>query len=125
MSRQTKNPRPRDHTNAARDVARDLSQVALELASIKGEAMNWLSDPNYGALMLENAHASVEAALVEARRWVRINEEDARRSKCPKRGRLRVVTSTMILVELGSASRYSRAQGFFRSVLVASDAGFV
>jgi hypothetical protein len=28
------------------DVARDLSEVASELASIKGEAMNWLRDPS-------------------------------------------------------------------------------
>jgi hypothetical protein len=42
--------------------------------------MNWLRDPNYAALRLriENAHAAVEAATVEARRRVRINEEDAR-----------------------------------------------
>jgi len=51
------------------------------VASIEGEAMNWLRDPNlYTALRhrLENAHAAVEAATVEARRRVRINEEDGR-----------------------------------------------
>ena len=42
---------------------RDLSEVASELASIRGEAMNWLRDPNYGALRLENTDASVEAAM--------------------------------------------------------------
>jgi hypothetical protein len=43
--------------------------------------MNWLEDPNYGALRLriENAHATVEAAMVEARRRVRLNEGEARR----------------------------------------------
>jgi hypothetical protein len=63
------------------DVARDLSEVSSELASIKGEAMNWLRDPNYGALRLglEIAHAAVEAATVEAQRRVRLDEGDARR----------------------------------------------
>jgi hypothetical protein len=47
-----------------------------QLAHLKGEAMNWLDDPNYAALQLrlENAHAAVEAATVEARRRVRLNE---------------------------------------------------
>jgi gamma-glutamylcyclotransferase (GGCT)/AIG2-like uncharacterized protein YtfP len=38
--------------------------------------MNWLDDPSYGTLRhrLENAHAAVEAAAVEARRRVRLNE---------------------------------------------------
>jgi hypothetical protein len=50
------------------------------VASRKGEAMNWLRDPNYTHLRLglENAHAAVEAATVEARRRVRIYEEDGR-----------------------------------------------
>jgi hypothetical protein len=63
------------------DVARDLSEVSSELASIKGEAMNWLRDPHYGALRLglEIAHAAVEAATVEAQRRVRLDEGDARR----------------------------------------------
>ena len=42
----------------------------------KGEAMNWLRDPNHAHLRLriEIAHAAVEAATVEARRRVRLNE---------------------------------------------------
>jgi hypothetical protein len=73
--------RPPDHTDAAKDVARGLSEAASHLASLKGEAMSWLRDPNYAhpRLRLENAHAAAEAAAVEARRRVRINEEDARR----------------------------------------------
>ena len=45
--------------------------------------MNWLDDPNYEALRLRlvNAHAAVEAATVEARRRVRLNEGDARRGQ--------------------------------------------
>jgi hypothetical protein len=76
-----RDPRPRDHTDAARDIARELADVAGQLAHLKGEAMNWLDDPNYAALRLrlENAHAAVEAAAVEARRRVRLNEGDARR----------------------------------------------
>jgi hypothetical protein len=36
----------------------------------------YLTDPNYYTLRLrlEIAHAAVEAAVVEARRWVRLNE---------------------------------------------------
>jgi hypothetical protein len=67
-------PRPRGHTDSARDVAHDLAEVASELASIKGETMNWLRDPNYGTLRIESAHAAIEAAAVEARRRVRLNE---------------------------------------------------
>ena len=80
MARKTTDPRPRDHTDAAQDVARELADVAGQLAHLKGEAMNWLDDPNYAALRLrlENAHSAVEAA-VEARRRVRLDEGDARR----------------------------------------------
>jgi hypothetical protein len=46
-------------------------------ATFKGEANAYLDDPSYNALRLrlENAHAAVEAAAVEARRRVRLNEE--------------------------------------------------
>ncbi len=69
-------PRPRDHTDAARDIARDLAEIAAQLSYLKGEAMNWLDDPNYAALRLrlENAHGAVEAATVEARWRVTLNE---------------------------------------------------
>jgi hypothetical protein len=70
-------PRPRDHTDAIRDIARDLADIAHQIATFKGEANAYLSDPNYSALRhrLENAHAAVEAAAVEARRRVRLNED--------------------------------------------------
>jgi hypothetical protein len=50
--------------------------IASQIASLKGEAHAWLRDPDYDALKhrLENAHAAVEAAAVEARRRVRLNE---------------------------------------------------
>jgi hypothetical protein len=75
--------RPPDHTDAAEFIARELREAASLLASLKGEAMNWLEDPNYSTLKLrlESAHAAVEAATVEARRRVRINEEDAKRRR--------------------------------------------
>jgi hypothetical protein len=43
---------------------------------LKGEVNAWLSDPNYGTvrLTLEITHAAVEAAAVEARQRVRLNE---------------------------------------------------
>jgi hypothetical protein len=69
-------PRPRDDTDAVKDIARDLADIASQLATFKGEANAYLSDPNYDTLRLrlENAHAAVEAAAVEARRRVRLNE---------------------------------------------------
>jgi hypothetical protein len=43
---------------------------------LKGDATHWLTDPEYAVLRhrLEAAHAAAEAALVEARRRVRIDE---------------------------------------------------
>jgi hypothetical protein len=64
---------PKDVT---RDVVRDLSALAGELAAPKGYAAHWLTDPEYATLRhrLEDAHAAAEAALIEARRRVRLNE---------------------------------------------------
>jgi hypothetical protein len=47
------------------------------LAALKADAHHWLTSPEYAVLhlRLENAHAAVEAALIEARRRVRMNEE--------------------------------------------------
>ena len=69
-------PRPRDDTDAVKDIARDLAEVAAQIATFKGEANAYLGDPNYNALRLrlEIAHAAVEAVAVEARRRVRLNE---------------------------------------------------
>ena len=68
--------RPRDDRDAAQDLARELADIAGQLASMKGEAYNWLSDESYDVLRhrLEDAHAAVEVAAVEARRRVRLNE---------------------------------------------------
>jgi len=67
---------PQDPKDLTRDTARDLSALVGELAALKGDATHWLTDPEYVALRhrLEDAHAAVEAALVEARRRVRLNE---------------------------------------------------
>jgi hypothetical protein len=45
-------------------VPRDLSEVASDLASVKGEVNAYLTDPNYKTLQLrlELAHAAVEAS---------------------------------------------------------------
>ncbi len=47
---------------------------------MKGDATHWLTESEYATLRhrLEAAHAAVEAALVEARRRVRIDEERGR-----------------------------------------------
>jgi len=69
-------PRPCDDRDAAQDLARDLADIAGQPASMKGEANTYLLAPDYDALRhrLEDAHATVEAAAVEARRRVRLNE---------------------------------------------------
>ena len=68
---------PQDPKDVARDTARNLSGLVGELAALKGDATHWLTDPAHADLHLRlgNAHAAVEAALVEARRRVRMNEE--------------------------------------------------
>jgi hypothetical protein len=67
---------PQDPKDVTRDMARDLSALAGELAALNGDAAHWLQTPEYDALKhrLETAHAAAEAALVEARRRVRLNE---------------------------------------------------
>ncbi len=69
-------PRPRDDKDAAQDIARDLAEIATHIGQLKGESNAYLSDPNYDRLKLrlENALSAVEAAAVEARRRVRLNE---------------------------------------------------
>ena len=68
--------KPRNDKDAAQDLARDLADIAGQLASLKGDARAWLNDPDYNTLKLrlESAHSAVEAAVVEARRRVRLNE---------------------------------------------------
>jgi hypothetical protein len=68
---------PQNPKDVARDTARDLSGLAGELAALKADAHHWLTSTEYAILhlRLENAHAAVEAALIEARRRVRMNEE--------------------------------------------------
>jgi hypothetical protein len=74
--RNNPDPRPRDDTDAAKDIARELADIAHQIFALKGEANAYLGDPDYDTLRLrlENAHAAVEAAAVEARRRVRLNE---------------------------------------------------
>jgi len=68
---------PQDPKDVTRDVARDLSGMAGELAALKADSYQWLTHSEYAALRhrLEDAHAAVEAALVEARRRARLNEK--------------------------------------------------
>jgi hypothetical protein len=63
--------------DVARDTSRDLSVLVGELAALKADAHHLLTDPEYAALnhRLEDTNAVVEAAVVEARRRVRMNEE--------------------------------------------------
>lgn len=69
-----------DRTEGERDalpeIARELPDLAGRIATMKDEAARWLHSPEYDALRqrLEVAHAAVEAAAVEARRRVRLDE---------------------------------------------------
>jgi hypothetical protein len=69
---------PQDPKDVTRNLARDLTGMAGELAALKSDARQWLIYPEHADLHLRlgNAHAAVEAALVEARRRVRMNEEE-------------------------------------------------
>ena len=69
--------KPRDDKDVAQDIARDLAEIASHIGQLKGEANAYLSDANYERLKLrlENALSAVEAATIEARRRVRLNEE--------------------------------------------------
>jgi hypothetical protein len=52
------------------------TMIRLLAEALRGEANAYLSDPSYERLKLrlENALSAVEAAAVEARRRVRLNE---------------------------------------------------
>jgi hypothetical protein len=65
-----------DPKDVTRDTTRDLSGLVGELAALKAGATHWLTDLQYVTLRhrLEAAYAAAEAALVEARRRVRIDE---------------------------------------------------
>jgi hypothetical protein len=67
---------PQDPKDVTRDTARDLSALVGEFTALKGDATHWLTDPEYTTLRhrLDTAHVAAEAALVEARRRVRLNE---------------------------------------------------
>src|SRR5215203_4563531 len=68
---------PRDPKDVAKYVLHDLMEEASELRRTKADAEHWLTDPEYGVLLqrLEDAHAAVKEALMEAERRVRANEE--------------------------------------------------
>jgi len=68
---------PQDPKDVTRDTARDLSALVGELAALKGDPAHWLTNPEYEVLRhrLEAAHAPPLPPLVEARRRVRLNEE--------------------------------------------------
>ena len=67
---------PQDPKDVARDTARDLSALVGELAALKETLPTGLPTRSMQPLghRLEAAYAAAEAALVEARRRVRIDE---------------------------------------------------
>ena len=67
---------PQDPKDVTQAITRDLTGMVGELVTLKVEANQWLDEPDYEALRLrlELAHAAAEAAVVEARRQVRLDE---------------------------------------------------
>jgi hypothetical protein len=41
---------PQDPKDVTRDIARDLTALAGELAALKGDAAHWLKEPEYATL---------------------------------------------------------------------------
>jgi hypothetical protein len=64
---------PPDPKEIVRDTASDLAQLASDLQRTKGDARHWLEGSEYPTLLHRLEDAAVEAALIEARRRVRIN----------------------------------------------------
>jgi hypothetical protein len=62
---------------------RDLEQIATQLASLKGEAEAWLTDPTYEMVhfRLQETRSAVEAAATEARHTMREHEGEPSREK--------------------------------------------
>ena len=60
------------------EVMRDLGEISRHLGALKGVTGSWLRNERYAALRhrLEDAHAAAEAALVEARRRVRLDDQE-------------------------------------------------
>ena len=67
---------PKHPKDVAREAARDLTGIVGELATLKADAAQWLTGAEYEALRLrlEATHAAAEAAVVEARRQVKLDE---------------------------------------------------
>ena len=67
---------PQYPTSVTKDMARNISALVGEVAVLKGDANHWLSGSEYASLRhcLKYAHTATEAALIEARRRVRLNE---------------------------------------------------
>jgi hypothetical protein len=67
---------PQDPKDVTQAIARDLTGLVGELAALKADATHWLEGQEYEALRqrLEAAHAAAEAAVVEARRRMRLDE---------------------------------------------------
>jgi hypothetical protein len=68
--------KPQDDKDPAKNFAGDLADIAGQLASLKGEANSWLCDSNFNTLKprLVSGLSAVEAATIEVRRRVRLNE---------------------------------------------------
>jgi hypothetical protein len=68
--------KPRDDKDAGKDIARDLAEITTHIGQLKGDANAYLSETSYDTLKrrLENALSAVEAATIEARRTVWLNQ---------------------------------------------------
>ncbi len=68
---------PQSPKDVTQGIARDLTRLVGELAALKCDATHRLEGPEYEALRyrLEAALAAAEAAMLEARRRVRLRKE--------------------------------------------------
>jgi hypothetical protein len=62
---------PQHPKDVARDAARDLTGIVGELATLKADASQWLTSPEYEALRFR---LEIAIAAAEARRRVRLDE---------------------------------------------------
>jgi len=51
-------PRPRDDTHAAQDLARNLAEIAAHISHLKGDANAYLTDRNYNTFQRGSRHST-------------------------------------------------------------------
>jgi hypothetical protein len=63
---------PQHRKDVARDAARDLSGIVGELATLKADASQWLTEPEYEALRLRSVTGGPQTAKKRRSLWRRV-----------------------------------------------------